>query len=130
MTDDNADSYSLDQWGIAVVVLLTRPDGARCPAGGQTPIDLDRTGPVSPPTLTELLESTVRLTPTEDIPVELIDLIDATPVPPAWRDSPWLRDHRPLTFTDNLCVVGEFTLGYQRHLGLYLDTERDHYPEA
>jgi len=120
---DSTDDYDRDQWGIAVVILLTDTDGIHRPTSGQTPIDLSQAGEIPPETLTELLESTVRLTATEDIPAEIINILDATPVPPAWRSSSWLRHHRPLIVKNGLAAVGEFTLGYQRHLGIYLDTD-------
>lgn len=105
----------------AVDVVVLRAEGDQgVPVAGRTPIRLaDGSEPVGD-LLTELLDSTVRVTTAEGIPPGVLMALRDIPVPPAFRSSPWLADSRPVIMRDGTGHLGELSVRYTDETGLHI----------
>ena len=122
---------NFSEGGPAVDVILFRsdPDGRVTPLGGDDPIDLTDPTPPDPDRLQALLDASVRLIASSDMPDGVVEAVAAAHVPRHFQRSPWLCRHRALVFSDERCRVGEHVLRYRERLGVYLDDPTDQEPD-
>lgn len=117
------DEYGDHDAAVEVVLLRADPDrhaGAVTPVRGTTSLDLAGTE-VTASTLQELVESSSVLTAPDGVPPEVVAALRATPVPPVFAESPWLRQHRALVLRNGQCAVAGHVLNYEPELGVYVD---------
>jgi hypothetical protein len=116
--DESSDVDALSaEYGVDVV-LLRGNDHAAIPLDGDVVVDLAASTPLAREACAELVDSTVRLLASADVPREVVDLLRQIPVPTAFHTTPWLREHRAVVLHDDQFVLGSFTLVYDSDLGL------------
>jgi hypothetical protein len=109
--------------GIAVKVVLLRHAGSRIvPMLGATPVNFSAVT-LSLDLVAELVDSAATLDASAGVPVEIVRALRLTPVPAVFTRSPWLHEHRVLTFTDAGVPVGGHTLCYHKEFGVYVDED-------
>ncbi|MFI0421084.1 type I-E CRISPR-associated protein Cse1/CasA [Spongiactinospora sp. 9N601] len=115
---------------VDVVLFRAEGDGRAVPILGGPPIDL--TAPIPPGTeaLEALDGSEITLDTSAGVPAEVVQAIAATPVPPPFRDSPWLREYRYLLLNDGWCEVAGYVLRYREHFGLLVEEPEPTQQEA
>ncbi|MFF4827943.1 hypothetical protein ACFY20_34135 [Streptomyces sp. NPDC001312] len=128
--DDDAAAAHLpatdgEETGAAVRVVLVRRLPASplvVPLTGGTPMDLRATaGAHSDEVVQSLLDSSLTLDATEDIPPKVIDALRRAAVPPLFRASPWLRRCRPLVLEDGHTLLGGVRVAYRSGRGLWME---------
>ncbi|WP_432050207.1 hypothetical protein [Verrucosispora sp. NA02020] len=100
------------------VVVLREENGRTVPVAGVRPIDLADGQAPDPESLSELLDSTVRLTTVEGTPATVLDALRAIPGPATFAASPWLIDSRPIVVRDGVGTVGAWAVHYSDAIGL------------
>ncbi|MFI9388973.1 hypothetical protein [Kutzneria sp. NPDC052558] len=114
MTEDDDD---LD--AVSVVLFTVDEAGGVRPVGSERAVDLGRGLPAE--LVGTVLDAAVGLAVPDDIDASLADAITAMPVPAAFRDDPWLHEHRAILLRDNRCLAGYTTLRYREGIGLTVD---------
>lgn len=111
-----------------VEVVVLRVEGDRIvPIAGANPVDLAAGTAPADELLSELLDSSVRVTAGEGISSVVLDTLRAIPVPPAFAASPWTANSRPLVVRDGVGQVGELVVRYTADAGLRItDPDMDH----
>jgi len=106
----------------AIDVVVLRIAGEwTVPVAGRTPFDPHLTKEPVTRLLSELLDSTVRITLDEGIPGDAFRAFVDAPVPPAFRASPWLAESRAvLVGDDGTGRVGGLPLRYTDEEGLWI----------
>ncbi|MGW5578902.1 hypothetical protein [Micromonospora chokoriensis] len=118
------DAFFLGDW-VDVVVLRTA-DGHTTTVSGNILVDLCDEGPPGPDLLSELMDSTVRLTAGEGCSLFVRDSLRAIPVPALFAASPWLAASRPVIVRDGSGLVGGLLVRYSDATGLRIaDPEAD-----
>jgi CRISPR-associated nuclease/helicase Cas3-like protein len=108
---------------IDVIVLHRDADGVLIQTkSGLRQVDLNED--MSQDIVADLLDCSVTLIAPAGVPVEVLNALTREQVPPAFRSSAWLRQHRALIFTDGRCTVGSVDLCYRTELGVYPDDIR------
>lgn len=112
----------IDETPESVSIVLLREDetGRLRPLGDDDTVVLDAGGGLDGAVVGALLDAAVRLAVPEDIDPVVADAIAALPVPAAFRNSPWLYEHRVVVLRNGRCTVGDTTLRYLEGIGLRL----------
>lgn len=105
------------------VVLFRGKQGAAVPVDGDVVVDLGAPDPLEHEAYAELIDSTVRLLVSADVPREAVDLLRQSPVPSAFQATPWLRHHRAAVLRDDKFALGTFVFTYDPDLGLCVHEE-------
>jgi CRISPR system Cascade subunit CasA len=93
---------------------------------GETPFTLDAGEEPTEELLSELLGSTVRVTPAKGLPAKVVTVFENALVPPAFRASPWLAASRAaIVGDDGTGHLGNLPVRYTHDQGLQIL-----YPEA
>ncbi len=127
-----ADDHGLLPFEDAVDIVVLRAEGGETvPVGGSTPVDLDNDAEPTDGLLTELLAATVRIRADEGLPPDILAALRETPVPTAFRASPWLDASRGVTVRNGVGWLGGLTVRYSDGTGLRIDlpepeSETDH----
>ncbi|MEV6813096.1 hypothetical protein [Micromonospora sp. NPDC051296] len=100
------------------VVVLCDENGRTVPVTGTVSVDLADEEIPQHELLSELLDSTVRLTTAEGVLSVVLDTLRAIPVPAAFAASPWLTDSRPIVVRDGVGCVGGLSVRYSDTVGL------------
>lgn len=109
--------------GLWVKVVLLRHTGSRTvPMLGSTPVNFT-TGELSPDLLAELVDSATTLEAPAGVPEEIVRALRREPVPAMFARTPWLHEHRTLTFTDEGVSVDGHTVRYHKEFGVYVDED-------
>lgn len=120
--DDEASISVADEESVEVVIMHRDTDrGQAKPLVGDSLIDLDSTVAPTSDLLADLLDSAVRLVAPTDVPLDVVEHIQQTPVPKAFQASGWLREHRALVFHEGCCRLGSLAVRYDPQLGLSID---------
>jgi hypothetical protein len=106
------------------VVVLRQHDGQTVPIEGKRPVALYELADPTGDLLEELLDSTVRLSAAEGVSGEVLAALLQIPVPPAFSESPWLRESHPVILIDGESQVSNIHLVYSQTLGLRVTEER------
>ncbi len=116
-------AFDADVADATVAVVLCESAGSTgvTPAGASVPLDLADDGPPTDNVLEALLDAAVELSAPVDLDAAVIRAITTMPVPPLFRSSPWLHQHRALVFTEGRCRVGGYTLRYHPQLGVHVE---------
>ncbi|WP_169739727.1 hypothetical protein [Amycolatopsis taiwanensis] len=107
------------------VVLFRGDQGAAMLVDGDTVVDLNSPAPLAREVCLELVDSTIQLLASADVPREVVDLLRQAPVPPAFNTTPWLRHHRAVILSDDRFALGAFVLTYDSDLGLCVQEDGD-----
>ncbi|MFY1681640.1 hypothetical protein ACN265_08945 [Micromonospora sp. WMMD730] len=124
---DQGESWSLDDW--IDVVVLRDENGRTVPVTGQIPVDLADTKPPHPESLSELLDSTVRVAAGEGNLSVVLDTLRVIPVPAVFAASPWLVDSRPVVVRNGIGALGSLSVRYSDSAGLRIsgpETDLEH----
>ncbi|MFI7696734.1 hypothetical protein ACIBQ6_47225 [Nonomuraea sp. NPDC049655] len=110
--------HSDDVPSVDVVLFRTSHGGRPVPTSGGDPVELTALSPPDEDVLRALLDASLQLTASADMPADVVRAIAATPVPELFQRSPWLYEHRVLMTTEGRCAVGSHVLRYGDGLGL------------
>jgi hypothetical protein len=117
----SAVEHSDDVPPVDVVLFRASQDGRPVPVSGGDPVDLNALDPPDEDVLRALLDASLELVVSADMPADVIGAIAATPVPRLFQRSPWLYGHRILVFNGGNCAIGGRVLCYRDGLGLLLE---------
>jgi hypothetical protein len=117
----SAVEHSDDVPPVDVVLFRASRGGRASPVSGGDPVDLTALDSPDEDVLRALLDASLRLAVSADVPADVVRAIAATPVPRYFQRSPWLYEHRALMFTEGRCAVGGHVLRYRDGVGLLLE---------
>jgi hypothetical protein len=103
------------------VVVLRETDGQTAAVMGAMPIDLTNGQEPTGRLLSELLDSSVRLTDAEGLPSAVLQALADIPVPHAFRSSPWLASSRGLVLRGKDTLIGGHAVDFSNETGLAID---------
>ncbi|MFG1879406.1 type I-E CRISPR-associated protein Cse1/CasA [Sphaerisporangium sp. NPDC049003] len=110
-----------DAVAVDVVLFRAAQDGRAIPIGGAEPVDLTAPDPPDHEMLTVLLDASVRLVASADLPADVVRAVASVSVPPRFQHSPWLYEHRALLFAEGECTLGGHVLRYHDQLGIHVE---------
>jgi hypothetical protein len=112
---DRDDDYEVS------LVIFRSVDGRPVPIAGSVPIDLEDPTEPTGELLAALRSSTVHVSDDDGFTPEELSVVGGIPVPPAFRNSPWLDDSRPVIVgADGWGHIDRIPVRYHELTGLHI----------